>query len=1209
MRNNSKVVSVFLAIVILATCLFSMISVAESEFEDVVVWDGTADSTLEGMGTEVSPYLISNAGELRYAVTQTGGKYYKLTNDIIINDITVKIEDGVGVIYNADGFEKLSDDKLSKLNSWINQGTGTGVSRFIGTIDGDGHIIRGLYLDAVASGTAAGADYNYARALIPYAGTGTVLKNLGLEDAFISYEGGTASGFIGNNQGALLTAENCYVGASTYFYGHNASAFFGSGDQQNLESRVKNGYSQATLKLTEGASDTRFGAIYADSWYCGKATVENFYTTTKLAHPSIVRVANVYDNVTATEGYIGTVFDGNTFRPSKEFVATEGELPTLAVFRGITDGIWSGYGDSDIIGAGTEANPYLITSGDELAYVMSKNGDINSALSLEHFRLENDIYLNNVSEENWKQNDNNIWYSASDLDDFNSKKFVGNLDGNGYCVYGIWYPEDHSSYSSGLMIGAGAVTLKNIGIKESQIVSEYFAGGIVGYCSGSATTISGCFSDSTVDVIQNKSGYNGGAGGIIGYNMGGSFTNYLTIENCWSAANCISLQSQVRANGIIGTIWNGYHKVINCYSLGNAPYYADINNRVSFLAYDGAFVKYTDEAGNEISAIPEDHSAYNRVYVDYTDKYTWDEGASKYTSARTYTSYSKLDSAYINTYGSVSKAAAASPDGYKSYITISQNEMTGENALKNMSLNENVWYAVKNDGIAPIHRVYGTAIGDVDEDGDGATFSDMEELRNTLIGSENYLNTDYLRDGTTDICDLVAMNTARAVMDGTVCKHSYSSQIIEESTVTTNGTAKHTCTLCGYSFTEKLPTEIKILGIGNSFSVDGMAYLWNILNDAGVEKVTLGNLQIGGCSLDTHWTNISENNSVYSYGKNLSGSWSNATSTFINGLTDEDWDVITVQQVSQNSGMPSTYGNLPNILEYINENKTNDDAKIFWHMTWAYQQTSSHSGFANYNKDQMTMYNAIVSTVKEKVLTEELIDGVIPSGTTIQNMRTSYLGDTLTRDGFHMSYDYGRYAAGLTWMSAITGISADKVDWVPADYSYVANHKDMIDEAVKNAIEAPYAVTNSTYTMKPLSTDKNIMAEKGLDISDYKRVDWGATVGGYYLSTAGMNVTTGDATTFAGKYAYSSLFTKDTLPVGSVIILDDGYSYRPEGWINASTPNTGATRPATVTDTTTVVDEAWWGNFTIRAFNLNIISGAAMTEADTSALRIYIPIS
>ena len=79
MRNNSKVVSVFLAIVILATCLFSMTSVAESEFEDVVVWDGTADSTLEGMGTEVSPYLISNAGELRYAVTQTGGKYYKLT--------------------------------------------------------------------------------------------------------------------------------------------------------------------------------------------------------------------------------------------------------------------------------------------------------------------------------------------------------------------------------------------------------------------------------------------------------------------------------------------------------------------------------------------------------------------------------------------------------------------------------------------------------------------------------------------------------------------------------------------------------------------------------------------------------------------------------------------------------------------------------------------------------------------------------------------------------------------------------------------------------------------------------------------------------------------------------------------------------------------------------------------------------------------------
>jgi hypothetical protein len=39
-----------------------------------------------------------------------------------------------------------------------------------------------------------------------------------------------------------------------------------------------------------------------------------------------------------------------------------------------------------------------------------------------------------------------------------------------------------------------------------------------------------------------------------------------------------------------------------------------------------------------------------------------------------------------------------------------------------------------------------------------------------------------------------------------------------------------------------------------------------------------------------------------------------------------------------------------------------------------------------------------------------------PVGTSVQNARTSYAGDTVTRDGFHMNYDLGRYMAALTWL-------------------------------------------------------------------------------------------------------------------------------------------------------------------------------------------------
>ncbi len=37
------------------------------------------------------------------------------------------------------------------------------------------------------------------------------------------------------------------------------------------------------------------------------------------------------------------------------------------------------------------------------------------------------------------------------------------------------------------------------------------------------------------------------------------------------------------------------------------------------------------------------------------------------------------------------------------------------------------------------------------------------------------------------------------------------------------------------------------------------------------------------------------------------------------------------------------------------------------------------------------------------------------AGTAIQNLRTSYMGDTLTRDGYHLEVNTGRYTVSMTW--------------------------------------------------------------------------------------------------------------------------------------------------------------------------------------------------
>ena len=259
--------------------------------------------------------------------------------------------------------------------------------------------------------------------------------------------------------------------------------------------------------------------------------------------------------------------------------------------------------------------------------------------------------------------------------------------------------------------------------------------------------------------------------------------------------------------------------------------------------------------------------------------------------------------------------------------------------------------------------------------------------------------------------------------------------------------------------------NLKVLAIGNSFSVDAMEYLYKIANDYGIPNIILGIMYIPGASLEKHVESITYELNDYVYYKNANDSWvyEDSSATLLDGLMDEDWDIITIQQVSGYSGLPSTYNeDIDTIINYVNENKTNTLAKIVWHMTWAYQEDSTHPDFYRYSSNQLTMYNAIVLAVQEKILTRDDIDFVIPSGTAIQNLRTSFIGDTLTRDGYHLSLEIGRYTAGLAWFQQITGFTIEGIEYRPVNIDY--NEFVAIIEAVMNAVSNPYIITTSTYT-------------------------------------------------------------------------------------------------------------------------------------------------
>ncbi|MBQ8404757.1 MAG: DUF4886 domain-containing protein, partial [Clostridia bacterium] len=392
-----------------------------------------------------------------------------------------------------------------------------------------------------------------------------------------------------------------------------------------------------------------------------------------------------------------------------------------------------------------------------------------------------------------------------------------------------------------------------------------------------------------------------------------------------------------------------------------------------------------------------------------------------------------------------------------------------------------------------------------------------------------------------------------------------------------------------------------------------------------------------------HWDNIQNDAGAYEYYEWKWTYWGSTKNYKLSkALTANDWDVITIQQVSQNSGMPDTFGNLQNILDYVNENKTNEDAKIYWHMTWAYQQNTTHSGFVNYGSNQMNMYNAITGAVESTIKTNTDIAGFIPSGTTIQNMRTSYIGDTLTRDGYHLSNGLGRYAAAMTWAKFLTGgDSIDNVDWVPNKFKdEITPYLDIVKEAVNNAYKTPLAVTNSTYTKNPNGTtepepepelptvvtdtsitealtdaDKAVLTAQGLDPAKYAVLKMNNIFKAFYNSTSGatnLSKSSSDGDT-GSKFVATSIFTKEQLPVGSVITITDGYQYRPEGWQKMGV-NNSKTRPGEVKTAVVKVDAKWWEGYELRAFNISTNQASlsereVVTDEAMTALRIYVPIA
>lgn len=218
----------------------------------------------------------------------------------------------------------------------------------------------------------------------------------------------------------------------------------------------------------------------------------------------------------------------------------------------------------------------------------------------------------------------------------------------------------------------------------------------------------------------------------------------------------------------------------------------------------------------------------------------------------------------------------------------------------------------------------------------------------------------------------------------------------------------------GGSFVPSKKT-MKLLVIGNSFSIDSAHWLYDIAKSADVNLV-VGVAHGSGYSLEQHWDDIQNDGAISAYHKwtPADGHTEQTNPLLKNIIPDEDWDIITYQQSSPNSGKYETFQPyLNDIHEWVKGKVTNENVRYGLNMTWAYATGATESLYGT----QIEMYEAITDAYQQ-ALKEMDFDILLPTGTAIQNARsisyTQEIGNDLCRDNRHLDYGIGRYIAALT---------------------------------------------------------------------------------------------------------------------------------------------------------------------------------------------------
>jgi hypothetical protein len=180
------------------------------------------------------------------------------------------------------------------------------------------------------------------------------------------------------------------------------------------------------------------------------------------------------------------------------------------------------------------------------------------------------------------------------------------------------------------------------------------------------------------------------------------------------------------------------------------------------------------------------------------------------------------------------------------------------------------------------------------------------------------------------------------------------------------------------SFTEANDT-VKLLTVGNSFSVNSTKYLADIAEASGCTLIK-GTANLGGCSLERHWNHAVayEADPASPEGKPYNGR------SLKEILESDKWDVVTIQQYSWISDDIETYRPYAqNLYDYIK--KYAPQAEVMIHQTWAYRADDTGKYRGGY--DQVAMHKNIRENYH--AIAKDLGIRIIPVGEAFANARSN----------------------------------------------------------------------------------------------------------------------------------------------------------------------------------------------------------------------------